>query len=350
MHHASRPCRYSARVSSVEISVVQGDLLEVDADVVVVKHAQGFHSSDGLVAGRLQGVGVGKRALEADDGEGRFIPSQGALAAREVLFVGTVPLFALGYHDVRRFASRALELLQARGTPVRSVAMTVHGANCGLDEGEAVLALAGGLIDAVQHGRLPPGLERVVIIEKREGRAQRLQQTLALKLAGLVGVSMIGVGEGFRVERPVVGAAPVPPSLPTHGTRAVGHQPHAFVAMPFAPEFEDVFHYGIQTPVHGAGLLCERVDAAVFEGLIIQRILGRIETAKVVVAELTGANPNVYLEVGYAWASKVPTVLLARDVNELRFDVKGHRCLIYRNIRELEALLAAELATLGATA
>ena len=62
-----------------------------------------------------------------------------------------------------------------------------------------------------------------------------------------------------------------------------------------------------------------------------------------VVAELTGANPNVYLEVGYAWALKVPAVLLACDV-------KGHRGLVHRIIRELEALLAAELATLGSTA
>ncbi len=85
-----------------------------------------------------------------------------------------------------------------------------------------------------------------------------------------------------------------------------------------------------------------------FEGLIIQRILARIASARVVVAELTGANPNVYLEVGYAWALKVPTVLVARSPDELRFDVKGHRCLMYGgSIRELEKLVTAELRSLG---
>ena len=122
------------------------------------------------------------------------------------------------------------------------------------------------------------------------------------------------------------------------------------VAMPFAAEFEDIFHYGLQTPIHSAGLLCERVDAAVFEGLIIQRILARIASARVVVAELTGANPNVYLEVGYAWALKVPTILVAKSPDELRFDVKGHRCLMYGgSIRELEKLVSAELKSLGLT-
>lgn len=331
---------------TVSIKVQNADLLEVEADVLAVKYAQGFHSSDGLVADKLHEKGVNRRALEAPVNESRFSPSHGALKAQEVLFLGTVPLSHLGYHDVRQFASRALEVLKLRGGTLRTLALTVHGANCGLDEGEAVLALAGGLIDGIQRGQVPPSLQTVVIVEKREGRAKRLHHTLLTKLVGLTGVSFSG--DVFKVERPVGDEAlitPQPPSLPTHGVLSVEHKPHAFVAMPFSPEFEDVFHYGIQNPVHAAGLLCERVDAAVFEGLIIQRILSRIESAKVVVAELTGANPNVYLEVGYAWASKVPTVLLVRDVNELRFDVKGHRCLVYKNIRELETLLAAELRT-----
>ncbi len=88
----------------------------------------------------------------------------------------------------------------------------------------------------------------------------------------------------------------------------------------------------------------ERVDQLSFDGLIIQRIRERIETAKVVIADLSTANPNVYLEVGYAWGRNKPTILLVRDVSELRFDVQGYRCLIYRSIRELEALLSAELA------
>ncbi len=324
---------------SVEIRVVTGDILEVEADVLAVKYAQGFHSSDGLVAEQLASKGIFKRTLESSVGEARFTPSHGALAAKQVVFIGTVPLSSFGYHDVRTFAGRALEVLPA-GT--RSLALTLHGANCGLDEGEGVLALAGGLIDAVQKGIAPQSLEKVTIVEKREARAKRLQQTLLVRLSQMTGVV---VSDGaFRVAS---SSKPAAPSLPTHGTSSA-EKPHAFVAMPFAPEFEDVFHYGLQTPIHQAGLLCERVDAAVFEGLIIQRILSRIASARVVVAELTGANPNVYLEVGYAWALKVPTVLVARHPDELRFDVKGHRCLIYGgSIRELEKLVTAELKSLG---
>jgi hypothetical protein len=59
------------------------------------------------------------------------------------------------------------------------------------------------------------------------------------------------------------------------------------------------------------------------------------------------ANPNVYLEVGYAWGRGRPTVLLVRDVKELRFDVAAYRCIIYRSIRELETLLTRELERLA---
>ena len=327
---------------SVEIRVVMQDLLEVEADVLAVKYAQGFHASDGLVAQKLVEKNVPKRSLESEVDEARFTPSHGAVVAKTVLFLGTVPLSSFGYHDVRRFSERALEVLPA-GTS--SLAMTLHGANCGLDEGEGVLALAGGLIDAIQKGAVPSSLQKVLIVEKREGRMKRLQQTLLMRLSQMKGVS-VNDG-GFVVRRPASASPLLTPSLPTHGTSSV-EKPHAFVAMPFSPEFEDIFHYGLQSPIHQAGLLCERVDAVVFEGLIIQRILQRIASARVVIAELTGANPNVYLEVGYAWALKVPTVLVVKNPEELRFDVKGHRCLIYGGkIRELEKLLTAELRSLG---
>ncbi|MGV3623508.1 MAG: hypothetical protein ACO1OB_22000 [Archangium sp.] len=317
---------------SVVISITQGDVREVAVDVLAVKYAQAFHSSDGYVADALREVGVNKRTLEANEGEVKRVASHGAVKASEVLFVGTVSLRKFGYHDVRTFASRAVEAL---GEPTKSLAVTLHGANCGLDEEEAVLALVGGLTDAIQRGLAPATLSNITIVELREARAQRMQAVLEKRLSHL---ARNGV---FEVKRAVQQQ-----QLVTHGTVAVSQKPHAFVAMPFKPELEDAFHYGIQQPLHAAGLLCERVDQSKFDGLIIERILKRIETAKVVIAELTGANANVYLEVGYAWGKGVRTVLLVRDVNELQFDVKAHRCIVYSSIKDLEARLTAELATL----
>jgi nucleoside 2-deoxyribosyltransferase len=88
------------------------------------------------------------------------------------------------------------------------------------------------------------------------------------------------------------------------------------------------------------------VDNESYTADILERLKEKIETAAVVIADLTNANPNVYLEVGYAWGKNRPTILLAKDDEELKFDVRGQRCLKYGRIKDLELSLAKELAEL----
>ena len=107
-----------------------------------------------------------------------------------------------------------------------------------------------------------------------------------------------------------------------------------------------MFYFGIQGPVNRAGYLCERVDVESFTGDILQKIKSRIEAAVYVVAEITNPNPNVFLEVGYAWGCNRPTILLTKDSNNLPFDVRGQRCLNYDTIRNLERVLEGELQAL----
>ena len=106
---------------------------------------------------------------------------------------------------------------------------------------------------------------------------------------------------------------------------------------------DDVFHYGIQGAVNSAGLLCERADLSTFTGDVMDWVKRRISSATLVIADLSSANPNVYLEVGYAWGCRVPTVLLARDATDLKFDVKSQRCVLYKSIKSLEDALSREL-------
>ena len=101
------------------------------------------------------------------------------------------------------------------------------------------------------------------------------------------------------------------------------------------------------------GLLCERLDEEAFIGDILTQITRRIEDASIVIADLTGANPNVFLEVGYAWGKGRPTMLLFRKPNKgrneqkLPFDVSGHRCIIYDDATHLHEQLSSELVKLG---
>ena len=109
-----------------------------------------------------------------------------------------------------------------------------------------------------------------------------------------------------------------------------------FVAMPFAPEFDDRFHYGIQQAVNSAGYLCERADLATFTGDVIAWV--REESIQRASWLRTSQRriQMYHLEVGYAWGKGIPTVLLAAEQGDLRFNVKGQRCLIYENIRAFQ--------------
>lgn len=116
-----------------------------------------------------------------------------------------------------------------------------------------------------------------------------------------------------------------------------------FVAMPFSEDLQDCYYYGIRVPIKLAGFNCIRVDKTSFTGDILIQIKQDIEKSVAVVALLDGANPNVSLEVGYAWGRQIPTILLIKDTTQLPFDLRGQKCLIYESIRGLEKILTNEL-------
>jgi len=323
----------------VIISILQGDALVVPADVLVLKYAQGLFGVDAQVVRRLNtsGAGVFREVPLPKPGTLTLVESRGLIGARTVMLVAVAPLLHFGYEAIRSFATGALAALADAMPDAAEVALTLHGVGYGLDETEAFRAELAGIVEAFESGRHPKALRRVVIVEHDPGRVQRLQQQLDQILP-----------DGGTT-RPLQQAATALQSdaLRTAG-KASRDKAHVFVAMPFAKEFDDRFHYGIHTAIRNAGYLCERADMASFSGDILLWVKERIETADLLVADLSGANPNVYLEVGYAWGKGLPTVLLASDEKDLLFDVRGQRCLVYESsIRVLEQLLTDELSKLA---
>jgi hypothetical protein len=316
-------------MTRADIRVEPGDICDFPADVVVLKHAQSFYGADAVVAALLtQGS---RRDLEISPAPGAFalVPTHGLIASGHALFVGVVPLGQFDYPEIRAFTSHALQIVHDELPAARHVAMTVHGVSYGLDEREAFLAQVAGLLDA---GPDAPSVRRITVVERQQARARRLSAILE---------------EALPPSRAVVARTPprgsVQVQTPIDAGAASPSKPHVFVAMPFSKDLEDVFVFGIQGPVNSAGFLCERVDTVTFTGDILDRIRTRIRTAALVIADLTGANANVYLEVGYAWGTGRPTLLLVRRGDDLKFDVQGQRCIIYENIVDLARRLERDL-------
>ena len=89
-------------------------------------------------------------------------------------------------------------------------------------------------------------------------------------------------------------------------------KPFVFVLMPFNETFEDVYKLGIQPACEESGAYAERVDEQVFQDSILQRIYNQIAKADIIVSDLTGKNPNVFYETGYAHALGKKVILLKK--------------------------------------
>jgi hypothetical protein len=65
-----------------------------------------------------------------------------------------------------------------------------------------------------------------------------------------------------------------------------------------------------------------------------------IEKAKIIVADLTGRNPNVFYEVGIAHTLNKTVLLLAQNIEDVPFDLRHRRVLLYeyspRGCKKLE--------------
>jgi hypothetical protein len=103
-----------------------------------------------------------------------------------------------------------------------------------------------------------------------------------------------------------------------------------FVMMPFAEPLGTYYASVYEPAIKKAGLTAVRADADIYgTGKIIDQIWSGINSARVLVAELTKRNPNVLYELGLAHALRKPVVLVSSNEEDVPFDVKHVRVIYY---------------------
>jgi hypothetical protein len=103
-----------------------------------------------------------------------------------------------------------------------------------------------------------------------------------------------------------------------------------FVMMPFAPPLGDYYDKIYKPAIEKAGLIPVRADNEIFgTGKIIDQVWSGINSARVLVAELTSRNPNVFYELGLAHALKKPVVLVSSNEQDVPFDLQHIRVIYY---------------------
>ena len=116
-------------------------------------------------------------------------------------------------------------------------------------------------------------------------------------------------------------------------------KPIVFVIMPFSEEHLALYNeleekFKDQFKFTNAGDLDNQQN-------IIQDIVEGIHKADIVIADLTGLNPNVFYELGLAHAMNKKVIIITQDIDELPFDIKSYRANQYSlQFNELPKLIA----------
>jgi nucleoside 2-deoxyribosyltransferase len=102
-----------------------------------------------------------------------------------------------------------------------------------------------------------------------------------------------------------------------------------FTLMPFSEAFNDIYKLGIKAACESAGAYCERIDEQIFNENILLRLYNQINKADLIVSDMTGRNPNVFYETGYAHALNKKVILLTQAADDIPFDLKHYPHIVY---------------------
>jgi len=109
----------------------------------------------------------------------------------------------------------------------------------------------------------------------------------------------------------------------------------ALLLMPFAEEFKEVYS-AVREAFEHLGYRCERMDDIQYVGDVMTMLYEKLEESAFIVADITGNNPNVFYEMGYADALSRNVIILKHESSTAPFDVHVRRTLIYKDTAQLK--------------
>lgn len=118
-----------------------------------------------------------------------------------------------------------------------------------------------------------------------------------------------------------------------------------FVLMPFDDVYLDVYELGIKSSVESYGLNCLRADEFDHsKEIICSSICQPIQEARIIIADITGRNPNVYYELGLCHGFEKEVILVVQDIKDVPFDLLSLNIITYERVADLKNKLKKRLA------
>jgi len=102
-----------------------------------------------------------------------------------------------------------------------------------------------------------------------------------------------------------------------------------FVIMPFLKELKPVYDDHIRSATQKLGLTVARGDDFFTAKSVMSDIWNAMNYCRLVIADCTGRNPNVFYEMGMAHTLGKPVILISQNKEDIPFDIQHIRYLIY---------------------
>jgi hypothetical protein len=115
-----------------------------------------------------------------------------------------------------------------------------------------------------------------------------------------------------------------------------------FVLTPFNDNYRETF-FMIKNVCAQMNLNCIRGDEEFIPNDIFTTIVKQITKSRLIIANITGRNPNVMYELGVAHSLNKPTIVVAQDFTEIPFDLNNKRIVIYKDEDDLRRKLTISI-------
>ncbi len=112
-------------------------------------------------------------------------------------------------------------------------------------------------------------------------------------------------------------------------TKKTKHKDICFVIMPFGGWGDDYYGTIYIPAIEAGGMEAHRADDLFRPSTIVNDIWSYTKKAKLLLADLTGKNSNVFYELGLAHALAKPVILVAESMEEIPFDLRSLRVITY---------------------
>jgi hypothetical protein len=315
-------------MKNLKISLRHGDVTNTPCSIMFVKHIESSLSMPEKAIDLKMNGELSRLYREHEQEDRQLLKCENILPFKYIYTIiyhcSDLPF---SYSSVDKYARKILQLSihdkAFDGETINNVATAVHGPGAGLDSSESLETMLMAFSNELQITKDLGSLEEIIIVEQDKDVFARLQERLKY-LMSTKRIVLYENGDYYlNLEASNV-------SLQQESTRLKNLTlEHVFIAMPYAKEFNNVYYFGIKQVVEKRGRKCERVDQDKFTGDIVQRIKERINSSQLVIADITGNNPNVYYEVGFGDGSKKTTILISQKQEHIPFDFKTQRQIIY---------------------